>query len=116
MTVRYYPVPAGRSHILSSLLITTRLAAFNFLVVIHCVSGTHVTSSVALIRGLGKRLRDTGKQTYYVHVSIFLLTSGAGQADLESIAFWGDQRERPPHQRKAADVARILGPGGYTRA
>ena len=31
------------------------------------------------------------------------------------IAFWGDQRKRPPYKRKAADVARILGSGEHTR-
>ncbi len=37
-------------------------------VVIHAANGFHVGSGVALIQGLGKRRRATGKDVYYMHV------------------------------------------------
>ena len=66
MTVRYYPSLTRTFFFTPS---ANNGPAFIFSVVIHYVNGTHSASSVALIRSLGKRLRDTKRQTYYVHVS-----------------------------------------------
>lgn len=38
-------------------------------VVIHTASGFHTGSAVALIRGLGDRKKETGKDVYYIHTS-----------------------------------------------
>jgi len=38
-------------------------------VVIHTASGFHTASAQALIRGLGERKKDTGRDVYYIHTS-----------------------------------------------
>ena len=50
-----------------------RQIASQFDIVVHCATGLHTKSAVALILGLGDSVKDGGKQKYYIHVSIYLI-------------------------------------------
>lgn len=47
-----------------------RQIASQFDIVVHCATGLHTTSAVALVLGLGDSMKESRKQTYYIHVSI----------------------------------------------
>ncbi|OJJ02992.1 hypothetical protein ASPVEDRAFT_84460 [Aspergillus versicolor CBS 583.65] len=63
-------------HGVSSILFTglddterLRQIASQFDIVVHCATGLHTQSAVALILGLGDSMRESGKQTYYIHTT-----------------------------------------------
>jgi nucleoside-diphosphate-sugar epimerase len=57
-------------------------------VVIHTASGYHTSSAEALIRGLGERRKETGKDVYYIHT-----TGTSNLADRPISKLYVEQRE-----------------------
>lgn len=41
-------------------------------IVFHCATGLHTASAEALVLGLGDSMKKTGRQTFYIHVSLDL--------------------------------------------
>ncbi|RYP56244.1 hypothetical protein DL771_012031 [Monosporascus sp. 5C6A] len=90
--------------------------AGNYDIVIQCVLGTHAASAVALIRGLGRRLNNTGRQTYYIHTSgasnVAVLPSSENYleshvlSDKDNIHAYEKYRESlHPYAQRATEIA-----------